>query len=47
MSFGLANASVTFQYHINKIFMEKLNVFVIIYLNDILIYNESKREEYV
>lgn len=47
MSCGLTNASVTFQHYINKIFAKKLNVFVIIYLHDILIYNESEREEYM
>ncbi len=36
-----------FQGYINKILAEKLHVFVIIYLNDILIYTESKGEEHV
>ncbi len=37
----------TFQDYINKILVEKLNVFVILYLNDILIYIENKKKEYV
>ncbi len=45
--FGLTKASATFQDYINKILAEKLNVFVIVYLDDILIYIESKGEEYV
>ncbi len=47
ISFKLTNASATFQDYINKILVEKLDVFVFIYLNDILIYIESKREEYM
>ncbi len=47
MPFGLSNVLATFQGYINKIFVEKLNFFVIVYLNNILIYIESKRKEYV
>ncbi len=41
MSFELANASVTFQSYINFALRKFLNVFVIIYLNDILIYSQN------
>ncbi len=47
MPFGLTNATTTFQSYINKILAEKVNIFVIVYLNDILIYTESEGEEYV
>ncbi len=47
MPFGLTNASATFQGYINKILAEKLDVFVIVYLNDILIYTQSKGKEHV
>ncbi len=47
MPFGLTNASATFQGYINKILAEKLDVFVIVYLNNILIYTENKCEEHV
>jgi hypothetical protein len=49
MSFELANASITFQSYINFALKEFLNVFVIIYLNDILIYfqNESEHTNHV
>ncbi len=36
-----------FQGDINKILVEKLDIFVIVYHDDILIYIESKREENV
>ncbi len=47
MPFGLTNATVTFQDYINKILAEKLDVFVIVYLDDILIYTESEGEKHI
>jgi hypothetical protein len=44
MSFEFANAFVTFQSYINFVLKEFLNVFVIIYLNDILIYSQNEEE---
>ena len=41
MLFGLSNVPATFQRYINKILAEKLNVFVTVYLDDILIYIED------
>ena len=41
MPFGLFNALTSFQGYINKILVEKLDIFVIVYLNDILIYIEN------
>ena len=37
MSFGLFNASANFQGYVNKILVEKFDVFIIMYLNDIRI----------
>ncbi len=47
MSFDLINTSATFQNYINKILVKKFDVFVIINLDNILIYTESERKEHV
>ena len=47
MPFELTNTLATFQSYINKILAEKLNVFVIVYLDDILIYIENEGKEHV
>ena len=41
MPFGLSNALASFQGYINKILIKKLDVFVFVYLDDILIYTEK------
>ena len=41
MPFGLSNASASFQGYINKILAKRLNIFVIVYLNDIVIYTKD------
>ena len=38
MAFGFSNASASFQGYINKILAEKLNIFIVVYLDNILIY---------
>ncbi len=47
MPFRLTNKLAIFQGYINKILSEKLNIFVIVYLNNIFIYIENKRNKYV
>ena len=47
MSFGLSNASASFQGYINKILAKKLDVFVIVYLDDNLIYIDNKGQGHV
>ncbi len=44
MSFDLINASVTFQIFVNNVLRRYLNQFVIVYLNDILVYSKTKKE---
>ena len=41
MSFGLTNAPMAFQQFINNIFSNLLDVCIMIYLNDILIYSNN------
>ena len=44
MPFGLSNAPASLQGYINKILAKKLDVFVIVYLDNILIYTEDKSQ---
>ena len=49
MHFGPTNAPVVFQHMMNDIFREHLDDFVVIYLDDILIFskNEEEHEKHV
>jgi hypothetical protein len=44
MSFGLTNAPAYFMYLINKVFMEYLDKFVVVFIDDILVYSKTKEE---
>jgi hypothetical protein len=44
MSFGLTNASAHFMYLMNSIFMSKLDKFVMVFIDDILVYSKGTEE---
>jgi hypothetical protein len=44
MSFGLTNALAYFIYLMNKVFMEYLDKFVMVLIDDILVYSRSEEE---
>jgi hypothetical protein len=45
MSFGLTNAPSYFMYLMNKVFMEYLDKFVMVFIGDILVYSRSEEEQ--
>jgi hypothetical protein len=44
MPFGLINALATFQAYINNVLRKYLDVFIVVYLDDILIYSKTYEE---
>jgi hypothetical protein len=44
MSFGLTNAPTYFMYLMNKVFMEYLDKFVVVFIDDILIFSKTEEE---
>jgi hypothetical protein len=44
MSFGLTNALAYFMYLMNKVFIEYLDKFVVVFIDDILVYSISEEE---
>jgi hypothetical protein len=49
MSFGLTNAPTYFMNFMNKVFMEYLDKFVVVFIDDILVYskNDGDHEEHL
>ena len=45
--FGLSNALANFQGYVNKILAKKLDIFIVVYLDDILIYTKDLGQPYV
>jgi hypothetical protein len=44
ISFGLTNAPAFFRYLMNKVFMEYLDKFIVVFINDILVYSKDEEE---
>jgi hypothetical protein len=44
MSFGLTNAPAYFMYLMNNVFMEYLDKFIVVFIDDILVYLRSEEE---
>lgn len=47
MPFGLSNILASIQGYINKILAKKLDIFVIVYLDDILVYIKDPNQPYI
>ena len=47
MLFGLFNASATFQGYVNKILAKELDIFVVVYPDNILIYTKDLGQSYI
>ena len=47
MPFGLSNTPASFSSYIKKIFAKKLNIFAVVYLDNILIYIEDPRQPHI
>ena len=44
MSFGLTNAPAYFMNMMNKVFMEELDKFIVVFIEDILVYSATVEE---
>ena len=44
MPFGMTNSPATFQHFMNDIFCDMADIFVIVYLDDILIFSDNEED---
>jgi hypothetical protein len=44
MSFGLTNSLTYFMYLMNKVFMEYMDKFIVVFIDDILVYSKNEEE---
>jgi hypothetical protein len=44
MSFGLMNVPAYFMYLMNSVFMDYLDKFVVVFIDDILVYSQDEQE---
>jgi hypothetical protein len=44
MSFGLTNAPAYFMYLMNSVFMDYLDKFIVVFIDDILVYSQNEQE---
>ena len=44
MPFGMTNSPATFQHFMNNIFCDMANIFVIVYLDNILVFSNTKED---
>jgi hypothetical protein len=44
MSFGLTNTPALFIYLMNSVFMEELDKFIVVFIDDILVFSKGKKE---
>jgi hypothetical protein len=44
MFFGLTNAPTHFMYLMNSVFIEEMDKFVVVFIDDILFFSKSKKE---
>jgi hypothetical protein len=45
MSFGLTNAPAYFMYLMNSVFMSELDKFIVVFIDDILVYSKNEEEQ--